>query len=670
MKEQDLEKILSNIEVEPTEAWVSSTSKLLKAELNEKKNNSNFIYLFSNFMNKNVLMFFSIFMVTIMFAGGFFFYNSQIGENKDQKVNNIVLSSSEKQNILKQIAKNNAARATTDTAAPMAESSAMSSSMMIPIGSYFESDPGYFYSVVSTTVPGNANKKCQSYSNMFNSLTSISKSGSYTYYAENGDVYNSYDSYNLDGQLLSYSFYQYQIVGDSRDIQYYGGKYAIENMYQYDNQAISTEPGYAESMPAEEPLPPVLVENEELTFDQYFGEGADIVGTIKENGRTLYLVQYEYDMDCTDSYNTNLENEKPDFWNGEDYTYDTIEYTPTNKIIQVDYIDSETFEYVKNETYLDTFDNANLIFRSTNKQTKEKLDLSIIEAKMTDPIKGVETRTNYVDDGSSFETTDERATRELSDMLRNNLDFLNVSGQNLSLSYSYVTNSSVELFDSIYSDRDLFPAGELGDQMYKDYGYSNTMPAVYLSTQQMAMYFTNENADFSVDVYVYDKNLSDVEILNENIYSPVTEKSSKPIDVTVDGNVIKGTLYEYFNNYEYYVDTVVNRVDPESVEMMAEPGVTMPGEPSCDNCESSSHLIIFQLGDYKYALRMTDNTKQFYETAKFNISKFAGLSLNLLDSQDNRAQIYELLLEKENRNDQIMILDSEPKDAIYLEEMY
>lgn len=591
-KDIKLNNNLKHLTFKPSSMWVNNTIDKLNLLDNDNKGNYtnikgslfNRFYFFNNiYMSSKKLLFIGgtvLATVSILVLGAFLasrFLLNRIDVNQltlEQRQE--ILASVIKNNSTSLLGGNNENNSLATLAGDASAESKLSSSYIYP---YFERDYKYRYSKVNYS-SGSAVALCKQFNT---EARQASVSESYEYFDGN-DNYSKYSNFDQDGILMDY-YLNKNTLNSSETIEYKGGSYAIRWSYDYSNlKAVdSVEPLMMEDdvtndlpvsdepvtvLPPEDIDEPVVEEpsNEDL-IAMYFGEDADVVGTSNINGVDYYVIQYSYKTNCNDDM----------FYPLYDIAVKSEIDLPDTIIVQ-NVVNPETFEIVNNRNFLGSVNETNLLNQYTSEIITSNQDYAEVSPAFEFEY-GVEIRDytyptySYLDEANN-----------LIDYLRNNNLTLLTLNYPLNYASSNIASQNLYASTNYLSDRNFFPEGPRGDEMYNLYNYVDSYTSSYVNFS----YLLNSDTYQTLSIDLYDSTVDLNEILGLNgIDNEVVTDTS----VLINGVSVNATLYEYTPDFSIYAEDTISSdriVAPDS--------------------NYTVRYIVIDYNNYKYVVFVSDKT--------------------------------------------------------------
>ncbi len=677
MKDKTLEKLLNKVQVEPSSTWTQKVQRLISQDLDAStQKNPNTLFLNSIFMKNKSSILAGVILIVIVIAVGVLLVNpGGTDGDKTSRLNTVALSDSQKREIYNSVINNNPQgvfQTTSNNAygAGVAESDATAENTepapIEDVGkiapSYFERDANTLYTSKSTYVSGPATGRCSVFGMDIDPLLENTSYESYEYFNDQNESFYKSVSLNSDSNIITYNLSKYD-EDSSVNLTYLGGEYAVRESYKY--EPIT----YMEDTPAD------LMEGEsapssdgfatdpaadEFLIDQFFGEGTDIVGTYTENGVDYYILQTEYDTNCSsrDAFNV----ETPDFWNGESYE-ERGAFTTTNKIVDWSYVHPETFEFVKYESYLDSVGPNNLLYSTTNTIESRSLTASEVEEIFTFeysvPIRDIE----FDDTVYTQPTSEEQANQSIEGLAEDNISVLYLDSTELLLDWVYVNSYDAGYVNSnykYYSDRGFYPSGRLGDVMFDQYNsFVSFEEANYLMSLGGFSFSEPNNFTKTLSVEVFDGENDDLEVVNYFLYAPVVNKSTENINLNVNGTQMPATVYYYETKLDFPA-VYEEQLSRDSAVGYGEVG--FPGAQGVceeEDCISKGHLVIFRTQNRIYSINSYDYNN-VNNAGEYKAGMYEGLTFRLLNPSTDRDFLFQKLVEAYNRVPEYEVLPVDP----------
>ena len=588
LTDSELENLMIGENIEPSAQWQSIALDNIKKTVTENENiginNSNLNFI-SNIMNKRkfivIGIVFSALIATVGVTGLAVLTLRSPQKALDQK------------NILEQISLNNPSFTTAQTSrsnlSTMNESYAagdVTSSKLIAPGLPYISDFNYSYSKTTIT-RGPAFNSC-SYGMDQSEVLFVPTYESFNYYDE-GSSYSKYTSYDNNNQVTNYylsSSTQTEAKYTYQNIIYFGGSYAVRMSGEYDNSiqplSVSTEPSAVDdSMLRDESTKESV--NDSVSSDttlptepiNYFGDTAEVLRTETINGKQYYVIQTSYQTDCSGYVNLNR-------WDNQ-----TVEDNRT--MYSLTYANTEDYQILKTETYVDSVNAGNLVESTEITSQNTNIDFASVSSnfnfEFNVPVKDIEvdtTTTIEYDPAAEIQKSMEYIKSE-------NLTVL-VPAESVINQYAYFNyntkGSYLSEIDSYYSDRNFYPAGALGDEMFNSFnGLTSISTSVLLA--QGSVSYSKDETSYTVTIYSADEDEKD--ILNSMLWSDIQNKSEAATTVTVNGTSVAANLYSYEIDQPSimpYVDYMEGSVPYECTE----------------DCFRKQYVLVFSYGNNKYSL--------------------------------------------------------------------
>jgi len=419
--------------------------------------------------------------------------------------------------------------------------------MMEYTDEYFEYN--YSYSKSSTKV-GPANDKCLA---MF--YPGGGDSNEYYYFKSDDGTVSKSITKDIDGNLTDY-YYSESSENSYTDFQYRGGKYALQSVYTWDDTIeypgpVEEDYGYY-SEEGENPddvygdvgdEEPIGYEDP-MTIDGYvsmfFGEDAELIGEEEINGESYYVIKSSFMTDC----NMSMSWSRPE----EDVVQDMI--------VSVAYVNTEDFNIYKVADYFHSYTQENLMHENIYETENNNVTWAEVESIMKNDWEG-KIPVKDVGEGYYNPTLD-----DIMDYLENK-------------EYSVVLPEgavSYYLFDVIYQEwsqtedgycnRDFFPEGTVGDELYGTQCILPTddFPVGFINAEYEVGtdYITGDKSDGRTSVYmfigtdiqslVYDSYIG--EDYADDSSGQVTTKEVNQ-NVKINGQNVATTLYTTTYTYSY-----------------------------------------------------------------------------------------------------------------------
>lgn len=449
----------------------------------------------------------------------------------------------------------------------------------------------YSYShVLTKNTLGNAVSKCPIYTS--------DMEGSYEYFdfIDENQQYHKFISLDKDGNLLEY------IIDDvESSTEYRGGKYAVKVVYNgsvtplpaEDTPLIDTSGGEVTDLKEDEVVEEVDVED---IGESYFGEEAT-VEKIVENGKVkYYVVTWKYQTSCS----------LDDIWNiEEDQSYmpstttKGIDESQQETIVTKMWFDPDMNEVLKSEEYLNSVSEDNLLLKTetdvenSNQSFEEVSDKFDFDYDVN--IKTYEIDLSYPD----IYTNPEEYRKYVENYLQESeMTVLLPAVTTLGSEYIFIPYGINEMQELDYLlDRDFYPEGAHGDDMYKqakkwyDDGFMMLEPSLELS------YSAGKEKYEMLYIISFTSDVDEEDILQNYVFVGDKEEKSA-ITVIVNGKNVAATKYIVASNIVYMQEEIIDETDEE------ETGASSIGEESVAPDGENSDLIyvVFEYGGMTFVI--------------------------------------------------------------------
>lgn len=607
VNDQELENLM-NANIEPSAQWQATALENIKKSVTDSNsigiNNSNLNFISYTMLKRKFVVMGIVFLtlLTVLVATGLTILNLRNNQDiLDQKA------------ILAKIAQNNpnyaqslnSLSSASGLAGDAASESYRADLKMIGPGYPINSDYNYYYSK-STTSRGPAFGSC-SYGVDTSTIVFVPVYESYTY--NDGTTYHSkYVGYNEDNSINTLSIskssttenlYEYE------DITYLGGSYAVKtvNRMDYTSSYLS---------PKRDQIEPMLLEDssglkEEVSnsnsattsivadVPSYFGDNANVVRTETINGRNYYVVEYSYETDC--SGGMTIER-----WQSDSATQMSTLFTVT-------YASVDTYQILKTETYINSVQANNLMESFENVNDNANIDFASVESNfaftINVPIREVDVSSitnpvvTYDPDAEVQKAVDFAISKKLTIVLPSDT----VENQYIYLNYG-PTEALVKT-DSYYNDREFYPAGSLGDQMYNSYnGISDLSIQRYYPLSLGSVSYSRGDTSYSLSIF--ENSDDEMTILNSYLYGDLRNKNESTVVVSINGDQVNARLYSY------EIEQPGMSIMPYSTSL--DSNLVQP-EACTEDCFVKQYVLMFDYGNNKYSL-------QEYNYALSNVTEF------------------------------------------------
>lgn len=322
----------------------------------------------------------------------------------------------------------------------------------------------------STQIAGPAASRCETIYSP--AISNAVRSESYNYY-DNGKFYGKSIGYSASNELINY-YLSYPIENGDKGYTYFGGTYAVETDYLYDNNStfvkVSTSEPEAMQAPPQNEMEETTTTEEtivepDVVEEPSFIDDRNIVGEEKINGIDAYIIEYTYQTNCdfekgmTDAVRS--KNTVIDM--GEEQLADTT-------IVERSWVSKEDYNYIQSKTYIDTVNDENLVTTYTYQSTKTNQPFSEVSDIFTFDLNVPVTKIT-IDNTSAT-------------LLENEKQYLRshpvktlkpVKIESISQFFSMVQDESSPSEATYLNDRAFYPQGEIGDELFKQYDFSKDL---------------------------------------------------------------------------------------------------------------------------------------------------------------------------------------------------
>lgn len=510
-----------------------------------------------------------------------------------------------------------------------------------------------FYHYLSTYKTGPAASQCPVYGDP---AGIYSRTESYDFFDPQGQT--TYPNYKYLGYDAKGNLVDYSLSSNEYRYEYKGGEYALRFKMDYDYLAVpeleatkvesssaviaveeettlpeeggkSTE-GSSGSSDASVATESVTPSKEEIT--NYFGENSQ-VEEIVQNGKRYYVVTYTFETPCNYGDDSIVSKGQ------------TISSTSpltqenTKKLVYKDLYEADTYTLVKQETYLNSIKDENLISSSDYKVERFQKSASEVASIFTFDLKvPVKDMPEYKYDEASYYPFEQDATKQANYLsyLKNYLQkndltiFTPINGE-----YPLYETAAMEYEDPAkpyYTDRAYYADNAYGQKQYED------NVALYEGVsydQEFATTYTRLDDQGSIGYYhfyqimVYSKEI-DANDLPEYFFGGVTSTKST-VNLKINNETVSGTQYLY----EYRYEPLEGEKIPEGQEV------------------SKSYLVVFDYHGYKYVINLFT-----YDTGGTEIKDF--LNLKAYDPDNNWDTIEQQIKNSFSLHEEAWIKQLEP----------
>lgn len=348
-------------------------------------------------------------------------------------------------------------------------------------------------------------------------------------YGERGTAYTKFRVLDENGTLMQEDL-SIRTLTSNNTYHYRGGNYGILESFTF---IVEDEDLAAISRPSNPPLETPRSNNSSPIQDIEL----DAQKIRNASGDTLFVTTNSYEYDCLSRDDEVSGGEQPDFWNGENRSLsdDTFE---TKNIVHITTLDSETYAIVSNELYINTESENNLIFASTIQNERQE-NISISEfSNEFEPDNSINYRT------ANYDNTDYIYPDDVINYIFDSNPVLYVPTTEqityLDSTAFYEQQSNSNLWNS----REYYRSDSVGEYMWnQDTRY---LRSEAVDTIKYTIGVQDEERGIWIDLAVRENNaLSNIEIVNRNIWMPVMEKSILEGTIAVDNTDVPATIYQY-----------------------------------------------------------------------------------------------------------------------------
>ncbi|MCA9381707.1 hypothetical protein KC678_05555, partial [Candidatus Dojkabacteria bacterium] len=479
------------------------------------------------------------------------------------------LSASEKREILSKIGTNPSVR-NESVAASVAD--ATSSYMALDSKLALLPNPNYnsnsYSHTVTTTTTGDAFESCKALTGYGYNYANEYIVESYSYYDEDNNA-NKFVQKDINGNLIEYSLSSYD-SNQSESIYYRGGSFAIKTVNTYPirtlqmdttvdsvNSAVSSDeaPVKPEVAP-ETSILPVEPDGYDLL------DNRDVLGTETIGGKEYYIIETNYYTNCDDNYSYRL-------MLGTEDASDT-------KVLVKDWVNTETYEFLKSETYINNFSSSNLVIATSYLNESSNVNYSDVannfEFEYNVPLKEIV----YDESDYAYDATKEIETTT-NTIVNSGALLLVPSDNSYRINYLYANDPAIYQKQDEYTqytlDKSFYPNTALGMQIYSDLveSYNAAQEYVYVQPVYNLEYLIDETNYISVNISAYSATDSLDRILQSEVGEKYKDLLNDPqtINITVAGQQVSATLYTY--SYDYAETYSTEGSGTNTTEIMVDP---------------------------------------------------------------------------------------------------
>ncbi|MCA9387224.1 hypothetical protein KC669_04285 [Candidatus Dojkabacteria bacterium] len=632
VNDQKLEKILKSLKVSSDKAWQDKTIQTLE-EVKEKsvtkvskeriENKVNILFFNSLFMRTNGFKFAVFaFVLFLTLAAGMLVYT--ISKNDGG------LSDREKREFLSKLGANPSARdsalAANGAANPTSSYAEMDSKLALYPGPNYEGTN--YYHNINTVKSGPAFSQCNAITGYAYNYSNDYVTESFSFYDENNNA-NKYVQKDLDGNLIDYSLSTYS-NNKSESIYYRGGSFAIKtvNTYpietlksdvsDYGDSALETATNTSEAVTD---TVDSLILPTEPDYDPL--DNMDIVGSETIDGKEYYIVETTYSTNCDAEAIYRV------------MSVDSSEGDTT--VINKDWVEKETYEYLKSETYINSVSANNLVTSASYENEALDVDFQSVatnfEFEFNVPTKDI------VYDESYYSYSPEQEIENTTNSIVNGGALLLVpSDSSYRISYIYATDfKSLEQQDKFTEytlDKSFYSNSALGTKIYNDVvkSYNDAQSYEYTQSLYNLEYIIDEVNYTSVNISAYESGVTEEKVLKSEVGDQYLNILSNPesVSINIAGQKVSGNLYKYSFDAVTYGGAESESTKPES------PPINVV-EP--DRAAYVSSFVIVNLNNRIYKI-------QNYSGQEFDYST---ISLSTINPSSDSVRVRSIVEEVVNR---------------------
>ena len=630
ISDDQLQNLIKQSNAEPTNEWQQSTLENLKnfsrnsvTDFSAKSNiNSNLIFILFFMLKRKVAVLSALAVAVLAVVLTTAFVLTRLST---QSSNN----SFDQKSILQKIAMNNpnlgqySVGSSAENAAALATRDMASSKMIAPAPGYMYQPASSYYYSKSTTERGPAFNSC-TYGVDQTNVVFVPVYESFNY---NGDsnYYSKYVGYNEDGTVNTYNLSKSTSTSTTyryENIAYYGGSYAVRTVSetQVDPAPVQIDPMPVDLVEPSLPERPVEAPAEgvgaapEVDYTTYFGPEAQVLRTENINGREYYVIQYSYDVNCAGFVNLNR-------WQSEDVE-------DLRKMFYLSYADTETYQILRTETYLDSVSVNNLVERSETIVENADLDFASVSGNFdfeyNVEVKDIDLNTTPTD---IPEYNPDAEIQKALDFARNENITVVVPSAVVENQYiyfnSYINDQPVvDSTTSYYTDRSFYPSGVNGDKMYNSYAGVGTYLA---GNTPMSLGMTSYSRNsVSYNLSFYSNEYSNLDILNSLLWNKISDKKEEIVAININGESVNAALYSFVSESSSIMPLAMERSALLPVD-----------SANCENneCRTKNYILVFGYGNNKFTLQEYNYSVGFADS-EFTADDAMFLSLSAQNSED------------------------------------
>lgn len=385
-----------------------------------------------------------------------------------------------------------------------------------------------------TQIAGPAHSQCESVFWIPPFLEDGMITENYRYYKTVGELYFKETIFTVNNDLVSYSLTK-EDSNETNQYEAYGGNYALHTVNTKNEEQTHSVTTMAEDMIRDAKAKDTLDTENVLNIIKEIFAREDIVllGKIEKDGQELYQVQYQ------DYVNCDIQN--PEI---------------LNRIIHNYFLGVETLSITQSEIYLDSESETNLIgteqtyyTESFDHLTSEEFN-RLFSFNLNVPIKKIPKST-----ASYYDLSESEKASMAADFLEKKLPNIELPYFENSIfksfgsqAFEYYTSEQINEWTRLQRSREIFPAGQLGEEMYKSLLRSNaelfmqTDPN-YIPEIASLSYILNIS-DQTIDAYIvmYDKNVASLQQLIDEYKNTDTTLTEETVQLLLDGEITDAIL--------------------------------------------------------------------------------------------------------------------------------
>jgi hypothetical protein len=418
-------------------------------------------------------------------------------------------------------------------------------------------------------------------------LLAETSSQQYTY-TDKSVYYSKTIIYDTNGNLSD--FY---LTEGNESTEYRGGKYAVKSIMSAMSDGGMVTPETSQENVSTQDTTSSQETDNIGSINDFFGKDAQ-VEKVDENGKTYYIVIWTYESSC-DISNSSITPVSSQERSGTS----TIDTGKTVTIISKSWVDAETLLFERDETYLDTVADSNLLYKMESEVENSNKTEAEVQSIFTFPY-AVPVKTN--DYAHWVDPAIDQKIQKMKEYLKQTpLTLLFFQDPEIKLTLAYAPDPENELILEVnpsyidyVNDRDFYPEGARGDKMYKEAITMYSDMPTDTAVSKFSSLFARTKDSLEVNIETYDSHYTFDEIYKALIINAGSKKGT--VNLKIGQDTISTDLYQDVSSV-YVSDSYV-----------AGTKTCEGGEGYCK--DSYSYIVIFEYKGSKYGIRFNGFEKE------------------------------------------------------------